>query len=95
LLTGRAVLEIVSSLQAAKGEERLFHKVLIIILGVGFLFTFARFHVRTAVLAMDWLRGSKSQMTQLWYHEKLNKEERLIAATVKDLPDDFFEAERC
>ncbi|MEW6206810.1 MAG: glycosyltransferase family 39 protein [Acidobacteriota bacterium] len=54
---------------------------------IGFVFTLARFHIRTVELALDWIRGKKSQTTVDWYHEKLSREERMIAALVRRLPD--------
>jgi hypothetical protein len=57
------------------------------ILMIGFLFTLVRFHLRTAQIAADWIGGKKSQATTDWYHEKLSREERMIAAVVRRMPD--------
>jgi 4-amino-4-deoxy-L-arabinose transferase-like glycosyltransferase len=54
---------------------------------IGFIFTLVRFHSRTATLALEWARGAKSTATAGWFHEKLNREERMVAAVVRDLPD--------
>jgi len=46
-----------------------------------------RFHYRTGVLAADWFRGTRSASTEGWYHERLNREERRVAAVVREIPD--------
>jgi hypothetical protein len=56
------------------------------VLAASLLLTLVRFHTRTAVLAMDWVRATKSQSTTRWFHEILNREERMAAAIVSDLP---------
>ena len=58
---------------------------LLALLIIGFGGTIVRFHLRTAVLASDWLRGSKSVSTRAWFHERLNNEERMAAARVRNL----------
>ncbi|MBI3653665.1 MAG: glycosyltransferase family 39 protein [Acidobacteria bacterium] len=85
LIGGRGWLGISAVLQAA-GEKKLrLRRAVYAFLLIGCLFTFGRFHTRTAILAMDWWRGTKSAMTREWLHERLNQEERQAAATVKDL----------
>ena len=39
------------------------------------------------MLAADWFRGNRSESTAGWYHERLNREERRVAAVVRELPD--------
>lgn len=57
------------------------------LLVIGFTITVVRFHTRTVTLAGDWLRGKKGEATKTWYHERLNREERMVAAQVRGLPD--------
>ena len=57
------------------------------LLAVGFVITLVRFHSRTVVLAADWVRGTKSAATREWFHEKLNREERMVATAVRSLDD--------
>jgi dolichyl-phosphate-mannose-protein mannosyltransferase len=52
---------------------------------IGFAVTLARFHGRTVVLAGDRLRGHKSSGTKGWFHERLNREERVVAALVRGI----------
>ncbi|HXG92094.1 MAG TPA: glycosyltransferase family 39 protein [Blastocatellia bacterium] len=56
-------------------------------LAIGFAVTIVRFHSRTVTLAVDWARGTKSDATREWFHEILNREERMVAAGIKDMPD--------
>jgi hypothetical protein len=89
LIAGRGLAGIFRALAAQKQPRRLLRYAVIILLASGFLLTLVRFHTRTAILAWDWARGAKSEWTINWNHEKLNREERLVAAVIKDLPDDF------
>ena len=66
---------------------RTMRRMVFALLAAGFVFTLVRFHGRTAVLAADWLRGTRSASTAGWYHERLNREERRVAAVVRELPD--------
>jgi 4-amino-4-deoxy-L-arabinose transferase-like glycosyltransferase len=92
LIAGRGITEIFAILAAQK--NRLLRYTVFALLIAGFLLTLVRFHARTAILAWDWARGAKSELTVKWNHEKLNREERLIAAAIKDLPDDFQAVEK-
>ena len=58
------------------------------LLAVGFVITLVRFHSRTAILAADWVRGTKSAATLEWFQEKLNREERMVATAVRSLDDE-------
>jgi hypothetical protein len=53
---------------------------------MGFLVTVVRFHTRTAVLAIDWARGTTSDSTNRWFHQILNREERMAAGVVGEVP---------
>jgi len=52
---------------------------------IGLAVTLVRFHGRTVILASDWLRGHKSASTLAWFHDRLNREERVIAALVRGI----------
>ena len=82
LIGARGLNEIGSAIQR-RGTRR----VVLALLAIGFAVTIVRFHGRTAVLAMDWFRGTRSEITAGWYHERLNREERRVAAVVRELPD--------
>jgi hypothetical protein len=92
LIAGRGIAEIFVGITSQK--NRLLRYTIFTLLIAGFLLTLVRFHARTAILAWDWGRGAKSELTVKWNHEKLNREERLIAAAIKDLPDDFQAVEK-
>lgn len=64
-------------------------RALAALLVVGFVITLVRFHSRTVMLAADRIRGTKSDSTEGWYHEKLNSEERIVAAAVRSLDDEL------
>ncbi|HEY7543436.1 MAG TPA: hypothetical protein VID27_01060, partial [Blastocatellia bacterium] len=99
LIAGRGLLLIRAALRE-QGEESvlrrypLFRRSVTALLIVGFVFTLVRFHTRTAQLAADWVRGQKSQATMDWYHEKLSREERMVAAVVRRLPGNAEAANR-
>ena len=84
LIGARGITEIKAIL---KSRDAGFRAGITVILLLGFAFTVARFHGRTAVLAADVLRGRKSRITNTWFHERTDREERLIAAVVRELPD--------
>ncbi len=94
LLAARGISGIIKTLASQRNEKPLLRRLILAFLLAGFVLTLVRFHTRTAVLAWDWARGAKSEMTKNWNHEKLNREERLLGGAVKDLPDDFAEIER-
>jgi Dolichyl-phosphate-mannose-protein mannosyltransferase len=60
--------------------------VAVALLALGFFVTLARYHARTVALASDWARGAKSDSTRQWFHEKLNSEERAVAAIIREWP---------
>ncbi|HKG22226.1 MAG TPA: glycosyltransferase family 39 protein [Blastocatellia bacterium] len=59
------------------------------LLALGFAFTLVRFHGRTAALASDLLRKGKGEATTSWFHERLNREERMAAAAVREYSGDI------
>ena len=72
---------------ALKNRDPAFRRGITGIIVIGFAFTIIRFHWRTAILAADVLCGAKSEPTTRWFHERLQREERMVAAAVRDLPD--------
>jgi hypothetical protein len=60
-------------------------RVAVCLLVLGFVFTLVRFHTRTVTLAAQWVSGAKSAEPDDWLHERLNREERRVAAQVRDL----------
>lgn len=89
LIGARGVIGLASSLTSVDTHGRipLARRALLVLLALGFIFTLVRFHGRTVMLAADWMRGAKSANTAEWLHERLNREERRVAAQVNDLGD--------
>ncbi|HYP28939.1 MAG TPA: glycosyltransferase family 39 protein [Blastocatellia bacterium] len=58
-------------------------------LAIGFAFTLVRFHGRTVALASDLLRQRKSESVASWFHERLNREEKMAAAAVREYSGDI------
>lgn len=83
LLGARGLLGLASALKTRSASVR---RIAIALIAIGFLVTLVRFHTRTVTLALDWVRGSKSGLNARWYHEVLNREERMVAAVVRDIP---------
>jgi 4-amino-4-deoxy-L-arabinose transferase-like glycosyltransferase len=67
-------------------KSRLLRAGVLAIIVLGFVFTLIRFHGRTLVVAFDQARGTKSEMTAGWFHERLKREERMVAAVVRKWP---------
>ena len=86
LLGARGLIEIISRLNTPRVSATARWLILGLIL-IGFIFTLARFHSRTFTLAVDLVRGTKSERTKEWLHERLNREERMAAAAARQLPD--------
>jgi Dolichyl-phosphate-mannose-protein mannosyltransferase len=84
LIGARGLLEIRSALRSRDAAVR---RVITVVIVIGFVFTVVRFHGRTAVLAADLFRGKKSEATAGWFHERIDREERMVAAVVRELPD--------
>ncbi|HET9531775.1 MAG TPA: glycosyltransferase family 39 protein [Blastocatellia bacterium] len=76
------------------GKARLLRGGVLAIIVLGFIFTLVRFHGRTLVVAFDQARGSKSEMTAGWFHERLKREERMVAAVVRKWPGGADAAEQ-
>jgi 4-amino-4-deoxy-L-arabinose transferase-like glycosyltransferase len=83
LIGGRGIKGILVAL--ATTRRRGWRRVALVLLVLGFTVTVVRFHTRTAQLAFDWARGAESEGQSKWFHERLNREEREVAAAVKNL----------
>ena len=94
LIGARGLIGIVSALKLqSRTTDRAARKwnmrhALLALVAVGFVITLIRFHSRTAILAADWVRGTKSAATLEWFHEQLNHEERMAATAVRSLDDE-------
>ena len=86
LLGGRGLIAIISRLNAPRVSATVRWLILSLML-IGFIFTLARFHSRTFVLALDLARETKSERTTEWLHERLNREERMAAAAARQMRD--------
>jgi Dolichyl-phosphate-mannose-protein mannosyltransferase len=84
LIGGRGLSGILQKLQR---RGVILRRVVITLLLLGFVFTLVRFHGRGVLLAIDWARGADNILSAKWYHEIRNREERRVAAVVRDLPD--------
>jgi hypothetical protein len=91
LIGGRGLTAISSAL---KGSDAAFRRGIAAVIVLGFAFTLVRFHGRTAILAADLVRGKKSEATAGWFHDRIDREERMVAAVVRELPDDEDAADR-
>jgi len=84
LIGSRGLIGIATAMRSWKPGLR---RAAISLLTIGFCITVVRFHSRTVTLALDWVRGTRSEATAEWFHERLNREERIVAAVVRGLPD--------
>ena len=82
MIGSRGLIEIAAALERT---SRLKRRIAIALLTAGFMVTAIRFHTRSVILGVDWIRGEKSKSSSTWYHEVLNHEERMAAAAVRDL----------
>jgi hypothetical protein len=91
-VTGAAgLLGIVSAMRLWRPAAR---RIAVATLATGFIITTLVFHARTVTLAFDWMRGARSEMNRDWYHETLNREELMVAATVREWPGGLEAVER-
>jgi 4-amino-4-deoxy-L-arabinose transferase-like glycosyltransferase len=84
-LIGARGLSEIASYSRTNGKR--LSRALMALLVIGFVITAVRFHTRTITLAADWARGRKGDATATWFHERLNHEERMVAALVRGLPE--------
>jgi 4-amino-4-deoxy-L-arabinose transferase-like glycosyltransferase len=85
LIGARGVRGIVSTL-STRGKT--LQRTGIAVIAIGFAFTLVRFHSRGVLLAVDWARGITSESNANWYYSVRDREERMVAAVVRDLPDE-------
>src|SRR5437867_211084 len=74
-------------LDSVRARGAAFRRGAIAIITIGFAFTLVRFHGRTLLLASDFARGTVSEPNAVWYYSMRNREERMVAAIVRDLPE--------
>jgi len=91
LIGGRGITAISSAL---KERDAALRRGIAAIMVLGFVFTLVRFHGRTAILAADFVRGKKSAATAGWFHDRIDSEERMVAAVVRELADGENAADR-
>ena len=84
LIGARGLTGILASLQTRRPALR---RGVIAIIAIGFAVTLVRFHRRTVLLATDFVRGTVSESNVAWYYSMRNREERMVAAVVRDLPE--------
>jgi 4-amino-4-deoxy-L-arabinose transferase-like glycosyltransferase len=94
LLTGRGLTGLFAARHSSGKEKTPWRRVIFVLLAMGVLFTLARYHTRTISLAMDWARGTKGEMTRVWFYERQQREDRYAAATVKEVEESPEEIER-
>jgi len=85
VIGARGIVGINSSLKTRSTAVR---RSVLALLVIGFAFTVVRFHTRAAVLALDWARGTTSPSSAAWYHTMRDREERNVAAVVRDMTDE-------
>lgn len=85
LIGARGLIEIAAY---TRTHGKIARRAVTALLVIGFIITVVRFHTRTVTLAADWMQGKKSEATAAWFHERLNHEERVVAAIVRGLPED-------
>ncbi|MFY9556100.1 MAG: glycosyltransferase family 39 protein [Blastocatellia bacterium] len=84
LIGARGLTAIVESLRT---RSPAFRRGVFAIISIGFAFTLVRFHGRGLLLAADFIRTTSSERNAKWYNNLRNREERMAAAVVRDLPD--------
>jgi 4-amino-4-deoxy-L-arabinose transferase-like glycosyltransferase len=96
LIGGRGLTLISNALKRPADESRKLwlRRAFVGLMIAGFAVTLVRFHARTVVLAADWVRGKESAYTAEWFHQELNREERMVAANIRGMPDGPDEVER-
>lgn len=85
VIGARGIVGINSSLKARGPALR---RSALALLAIGFAFTLVRFHTRSALLAVDWVRGTISESNAVWYYAMRDREEQIVAAVVKDMTDE-------
>ena len=84
LIGSRGLTRIHSSLRTRSPSVR---RIAIAIIIIGFAFTIVRFHGRGVLLIADFVRGTTSETNATWFYSVRDREERMVAAVVRDLED--------
>lgn len=90
LIGGHGITILIESIRAERGKSKLrliAASVVLALIIIGASVALVRFHTRTLILANDFFSGHKSQSTDEWYHEQLNREELLASAAARDVQD--------
>ncbi|HSB09581.1 MAG TPA: glycosyltransferase family 39 protein [Blastocatellia bacterium] len=82
LIGARGLIAIHASLRERSAP---FRQSVVVLIALGFAFTLVRFHGRGVLLAADLVRGTVSKTNQDWYYNQRAREERMVAAVVRDL----------
>lgn len=64
-----------------------FRRIAVAIIIIGFAVTMVRFHTRGVLLMADFVRGTTSESNATWFYSVRDREERMVAAVVRDLED--------
>jgi len=96
LIGGRGLTLIGDALKRPADEsgKRWLRRAFVGLMIAGFAVSLVRFHARTVVLAADWVRGKESSYTAEWLHQRFNREERMVAANLRDMPAGPDEVDR-
>jgi 4-amino-4-deoxy-L-arabinose transferase-like glycosyltransferase len=84
LLVARAFTDLIQIGEAQNQTGRLRRNILLALFAISFLFTLARYHTRTVILAVDWFSGTQSEMTKSWFYERAQRDDQQAAAIVKE-----------
>ena len=84
LIGARGLTRINSSLRTRSPGVR---RIALAIIIIGFAFTIVRFHGRSVLLMADFVRGTTSESNATWFYSVRDREERMVAAVVRDLED--------
>lgn len=85
LIGARGLRAMMSSLRQRSETLR---QAALVLITLGFAFTLVRFHGRGVLLAFDMVRGKESSNNAGWYYNRRAREERMVAALVRELPDE-------
>lgn len=84
LLAARGIIGLVTALKAPGKEHQMRRSIVFALLTISVLITLVRYHTRTVILAADWLRGAKSEITRGWFYERVQHEDQMAAAVIKE-----------
>jgi 4-amino-4-deoxy-L-arabinose transferase-like glycosyltransferase len=84
MIGARGLIGILSALKRSSSGLR---RIVTLLLIISLAFTLVRFHTRGVLLLADLIRGQESSFNAQWYHAFRNRQERMVAAVVKDMAD--------